>query len=229
MEYPKLNTLFKRYTKDDAPRPCDVGKVDPSTYRSPELGALAPTTYRWNVEEKVNGMNIRVMWDADGLRFGGRTDKALLPAELVNHLQATFTEGAMQDAFEHSPNSVVLFGEGYGPGIQKGGTYRKEGQRFCLFDVLVWNPISHGTWLDREAVASVAEELGVVAAPYLGMFTAAEAVELVHDGLPSNLAARCALAAQAEGVVARAEPLLLDRHGRRIMFKLKHKDFSPRG
>lgn len=194
MKYPKLETLFTRYTKDDAPRPCDVSKVNQFTYRSCELGALALISYRWNVEEKVDGMNIRVMWDADGLRFGGRTDRAQLPAELLGNLQAIFTEGTMQEAFECTDASVMLFGEGYGPGIQKGGQYRKEGQRFCLFDVLMAT-----TWLDREAVADVADKLGVGAAPYLGMFTAEAIVRLVWGGLSSTLAARCALRAGLPG------------------------------
>ena len=30
-----------------------------------------------------------------------------------------------------------------------------------------------------------------------------------------------------EGIVARTEPLLLDRRGNRVMWKLKTKDFKP--
>ncbi len=234
MKYPKMETLFRRYAKEDVPdAPELVGKVQPWVYRNDELRALGATGYRWHVEEKIHGMNIRVGYSPrDGIlrteaavRFGGRTDKAQLPAELMAELQRVFTVDLFTEVFDEDVRAVMLFGEGYGPGIQKGGAYRKGGQRFCLFDVLMYGGI-HSVWLDRDSVCDVAARCGVGCAPFLGVYTALQVVDLVQPGdLPSVLAARCALASQAEGVVARSHPLMLDRRGRRIMFKLKLKDY----
>ncbi len=41
-------------------------------YTKPEFGYIP----RWLVTEKVDGMNIRIIYNKDGVRYAGRTDKA---------------------------------------------------------------------------------------------------------------------------------------------------------
>ena len=40
----------------------------------------------WQFTEKVDGTNIRIIWDGHKVSFAGRTDKAQMPAELSNLL-----------------------------------------------------------------------------------------------------------------------------------------------
>lgn len=205
-EYHKINTLFERDPSTFV--------VDPSKLKSPVLG----TINSWDVTEKIDGTNIRVMLSEDGdVSFGGRTDNAQLHADLLMYLFKAFHRDALKAAFwiDGKPVSTVLYGEGYGAGIQKGGTYRPD-KSFILFDVMV----AGKWWLDRESTYDIAAKLGVDVVPYLGRMTLHQIVEHVRSPFYSKLGT-----AVAEGIVARPIEPLFDRKGERIIIKLKTKDF----
>src|SRR4051812_815573 len=117
MEYHKIETLFERDKKTFI--------VDPMALKSPVLG----TINLWDVTEKIDGTNIRAMLSEEGiLTFGGRTDNAQIDTGLLKVLQQMITAEAMKAAFwiDGKPVSAVLYGEGYGAGIQKGAVYRPD-------------------------------------------------------------------------------------------------------
>ena len=205
-EYHKIETLFDRDERF---------VVDPSKLKKPVLG----TINTWDVTEKIDGTNIRVMLGDDGsVQFGGRSDKAQLPADLLNKLATMLPQSKLVDAlWLNGPVPVVLYGEGYGAGIQKGGGYRPD-KSFILFDVL----IDGKWWLDREAVDLVASKLGVDVVPYLGRMNLEQVVSLVRNPFQSKIGT-----ATAEGVVARPIEPLFDRKCERVIIKLKTKDFVP--
>jgi hypothetical protein len=208
MEYPKIDTLFERDLKTFV--------VDPGKLKSPVLG----TINLWDVTEKIDGTNIRVtLGEFGAVQFGGRTDNAQLPADLLMHLVNTFSAEKLKSVFwlDGNPVSVVLYGEGYGAGIQKGGTYRPD-KSVIFYDVLVCGK----WWLDKAAVDDVAAKLGVETVPYLGRMTLEEIVTLVREPFTSKIGT-----AMAEGVVARPIEPLFDRKGARIIIKLKTRDFKP--
>ena len=205
-EYPKIETLFERDKSTFV--------VDPTKLKSPVIGTIR----EWDVTEKIDGTNIRVMLDLDGtVRFNGRTDNAQLPGDLVQYLVRTFQQDKLKEVlWKGGPQSVVLYGEGYGPGIQKGGGLYRADKAFILFDVLVdgkW-------WLDLEATQGIAGALGIDHVPYLGRMGMDEIVSLVRTPFQSKLGT-----AMAEGIVARPIEPLFDRRGSRIIIKLKTKDF----
>jgi hypothetical protein len=215
MEYTKIDTLFERDQNFN---------VDLTRLRHPVFATIS----EWDVTEKIDGTNIRVLMDEQGhVTFGGRTDRAQMPTDLFQYLLATFTPAKMQAAFLRDSEplpSVVLYGEGYGPGIQKGGgAYRKD-KSFRLFDVLVggrW-------WLDWTNTVDVANKLHIFTAPYLGRWTLDEIVGRVRAGLPSMVAfaETGSPSVPAEGIVARPIEPLFDKRGRRVILKLKTKDFG---
>lgn len=205
-EYHKIETLFERDK--------DTFVVDPSKIRAPVL----QTIREWDVTEKIDGTNIRVILSADGeVSFAGRSNNAQIPGDLVQYLVRTFpVERLRETLWLDGPIEVVLYGEGYGPGIQKGGGLYRADKAFILFDVLVggrW-------WLDRDAVNGIAEKLGIDTVPYLGRMTLDQIVELVRVPFPSKIGT-----ATAEGVVARPIQTLFDKHMKRVIIKLKTKDF----
>ena len=207
-EYHKIKTLFER---DKA-----TFGVDPTKLKASVLG----TIHEWDVTEKIDGTNIRVMLSEVGeVSFGGRTNAAQIPADLVQYLIRTFQQDRLKDAMwiGGAPTEAVLYGEGYGPGIQKGGGLYRPDKSFILFDVLVGGK----WWLDREATNDVAQKLGITVVPYLGRMTLDEIVELVRTPFPSKLGT-----ATAEGIVARPIETLFDRRMERIIIKLKTKDFT---
>lgn len=218
-EYPKIETLFER---DKA-----TFVVDPSKLKASVLGTIR----EWDVTEKIDGTNIRVMLSEAGeVSFGGRTNAAQIPGDLVQYLIRTFQQDRLKSTMwiDGTPTEAVLYGEGYGPGIQKGGGLYRPDKAFILFDVLITtrstNPLcicaKQEWWLDRESVDSVAQKLAIDVVPYLGRMTLDQIVERVRSPFPSKLGT-----AMAEGVVARPIETLFDKRMERVIIKLKTKDF----
>ena len=173
-KYPKINTLWKR---DESNRYV----IMPGEHSCPEFENIT----NWHVTEKIDGMNVRIFWDGVKVRFGGRTLNAQIPTPLLNYLQDTFTDELMKSTFpeiEAGDVQVVLYGEGYGVKIQKGGgAYRKD-VAFILFDVMVG-----GWWLKREDVSGVALKLDIEKVPAIGILSIAEIMELVKAEFKSQV------------------------------------------
>lgn len=205
-EYQKIPGPFRRHA--DGP---DRNKIIEGDWVSPELQFLAGTDWVWT--EKVDGTNIRVIWDGHRLAYGGRTDNAQIPAKLIGALDALFSEELFEQQF--GPQAAVLYGEGYGAGIQKGGVYRPD-MSFVLFDVRVatW-------WLRREDVENVANGMGLHVVPVRLVGSIPEAIHAVRTGLTSSWN----LDVPAEGLVGVTPLGLLDRSGHRLIVKVKAKDF----
>lgn len=210
-EYHKIQTVFKR----DMNSPHKT--IILGDYSMPEFAYLADNEWVWT--EKVDGTNIRVMFDGEQITFGGKTDNAAIPTPLLNRLNAKFLPMVERfgEVFRNGPVNVCLYGEGYGAKIQKvGGLYRPD-QDFVLFDIRVGD-----WWLQRADVVDVADKLGVDVVPVVGAGTIHEMVEFVRDGFNSTWGAFA-----AEGIVARPKVELKTRSGERIIAKLKHRDFDP--
>lgn len=213
MKYPKIQTVFKR---------------DPETkyktlledeYSLPEFEYLSNN--EWVFTEKIDGTNIRICWDsnADGkLEFKGRTDKATIPPFLADKLDDIFLD--QFDLFKRMwpDNEVILYGEGYGAKIQKGGGNYREDQSFVLFDVFVKD--NGGIWLERGDVVMIASYFDIDIVPVIGQGTLLDMVDMVKSGFNSQWGDF-----KAEGIVARPEIELLNKIGNRIITKIKCKDF----
>lgn len=227
--YPKIETLFDR---DE-----HTHKVIPGQWRCPEFEYLADAA--WLCTEKVDGINVRVMYENGVVHFEGRTDAARLPAFLLARLESIFSgdSGAMERwAAAFPPDGaqkpiVCLYGEGYGARLQKGGgNYKPDGVDFVLFDVWVGSSASQapgrrpGWWLRWDDVRDVAAKLAIRHVPVLGRGTLREATELVCRGdLTSVVAEKPGVL--AEGLVVHPTVDLCARDGRRIIGKLKLRDF----
>jgi hypothetical protein len=213
-EYHKIDTVFKR---DPANRHKTLIEGD---YSNDAFAYLANNT--WVFTEKVDGTNIRVMCGpcegtTYGVKFGGKTDAASIPAFLVERLQARFlTDEQTALLTEIFPDGGCLYGEGYGAKIQKGGGNYRPDQDFVLFDVRVgeW-------WLQRADVEDVARKLGIDVVPIIGAGSLADMVNMARRGFPSTWGPFT-----AEGIVARPSVELKSRNGDRIITKIKHKDFA---
>ena len=209
-EYHKIQTIFKRDEK---------GKIIEGDYSLQEFKILKDI--EWVYTEKVDGTNIRVMWDGVNVTFGGKTDNAQMPVFLLYKLQELFEGTAKKQLFikqfGDEPTEVCIYGEGYGAKIQKGGgNYNPNGVDFVLFDVKVGD-----IYLLREDVEEVARNLGVRVVPIIGCGTLQEAIDIVKAGMKSEWGDFT-----AEGVVARPRVELKTRRGDRIITKIKHRDFT---
>lgn len=216
MEYHKINSVYKRdMTKPKAP--FIVGEFSEDSFEYLQNN-------RWEFSEKVDGTNIRVMFDGESIVFGGKTDNAQIPTHLVQRLQERFLpieqRLKMKEIFkprEGKETNVILYGEGFGYKIQGkvGIDYLVDEVDFCLFDIRIGS-----WWLKREDVYGIGEKLGLKTPNIVGYGTINEAIELVKEGFKSGFGT-----AEAEGLVLRPTCELLDRSGKRIITKIKVRDF----
>ena len=209
-KYPKIETIFNRAT--DGSKALIEG-----SYRNETVKYLADNT--WDCTEKIDGMNIGIVWDGYTVHFQGRTERAQLPSNLVGYLSDTFLSDVAQELFEQKFGKmpIVLFGEGYGAGIQRGGSYRPD-QSFILFDVYL---PSEDLWLKRDAIEDIAQTFNINVVPIILTGTLQEAVEFVK-GQPNSTIGT----AKMEGLVCKPQQEVRDRMGKRIVVKVKYKDFK---
>ena len=203
-EYPKIQTMFMR-------EPTGRRKIQEDAWSRPEFEYLKDAD--WLYTEKVDGMNIRVHWDGEQVRYYGRTDRAMLPPQLRERLVDDFDASRLGGVF---PGGAVLYGEGYGAKIQKGGANYSDTQQFVLFDVM-----AGGLWLEWEDVKDVAKKLRCRHVPEWGVQTLERIAEICQRRPNSTWGEFC-----IEGFVARPLVGLQDRRGNRIATKIKCADFG---
>lgn len=211
--YEKIETLYERSTEGN--KQLMVGK-----WRNQTVEMLKDVQWEWT--EKVDGTNIRIYWDGHCVTFGGRTERASIPAPLVNRLNELFGGEESAQMFEQlfGEREVILFGEGYGNKIQGvGKQYIPDGVDFILFDLLIGN-----NYQPRESVTRCAEAFGIRAVPVVGRGTLHDAEMYVRAHNKSLLGDL-----PMEGVVCRPIQELRDRCGNRIIVKIKWKDFKIEG
>jgi hypothetical protein len=213
--YLKINSAFKRDTSIPG------NPIIEGDWSQSEFGYLSELNWRWT--EKIDGTNIRLFWDGHSVTLGGRTDRANIPASIVDAVDKL---GLMStDAWSAKwPNmvgeggvSVTLYGEGYGAGIQKGGGNYRPDAGFILFDVRVgqW-------WLEPYAVQEIADYFGLDVVPSWGICSPVVAWEVIkHEGLKSFFPG-----VEMEGIVGTPVTPLFTRAGHRIIMKMKQRDWA---
>lgn len=213
-EYHKIDSVFKRDQK---------GNFIEGEWSRPEFDYLQDNPWIWT--EKIDGTNIRIIFTNDDITevtFGGRTDNAQLPNKLVNWLKYNVHEDDLIAAFGQV-EQVVLYGEGYGAGIQKSGGNYSPDQKFILFDVRVGN-----WWLKREDVEDIGDKLGLDVVPWYGNGTPVTLNEMIAKVITQefNVPFSAFGTAKIEGWVGTPVVPLFARNGDRIITKVKYKDFK---
>lgn len=245
--YQKINTIFMRDAKNVI--------MPYERFTEPEFEYLRGLKWRASEKIDGMNMRIEVtkvpVWDGgiegrtiNGVEFkvriAGKTDNANIPKNLLKHMQEKYPDEKVLAAlglkefipvdewenehnwlaYEDIPNIYTIYGEGYGEGIQSGGWYIKEGNEFIVFDVKV-----NDIYLKTNVRDEIAAKLGAPVVPLVGYFTLDEAIEFVRKGFRS-LIAQNPDAKMAEGLVLRTDPGLCNRMGKRIIVKIKYKDFQ---
>lgn len=206
-EYEKIETIFVRDEK--------TKKLNEGIYRNETVKFLKDID--WEFTEKIDGTNIRVVWDGHKVSYYGRTDKAQIPSQLMNRLIELFGGDVNEEMFEQKfgEKNVILIGEGYGAKIQNGSSYREDSD-FILFDVLI-----NDNYLSRENVKSIANYFNIDVVPTIMVGKLEDGINWVKTKPKSKIGT-----ANSEGLVARPLVELKDRTGNRIILKIKVRDFS---
>ena len=238
--YPKISTLFKR---DQNPGKYHNCIMPNEGFTQPEFEFLRGC--KFECTEKIDGTSMSVhIIPVDYTDIGnsfkvnytveyhGKTEKADTPKHLQTKMEQLFPAEKMLEVFnknvtyenvedaikEVNHGKVIVFGEGYGVKIQKGGNYISNDCGFILFDVTV-----DGMFLLRESLEDIASKLEIPIVPLIGYMTVDEAIEFVKKGFKSTIAENKDY--DAEGLVLKTPMGLLNRKGERIITKIKTCDF----
>lgn len=209
--YIKINTTFERDTEG-------TKKLIEGKFRNETVEYLKNNT--WLCSEKIDGTNIGIVWDGHKVSFQGRTERAQIPAPLVNKLNELFGGTVNEEMFEQKfgEMNVILYGEGYGPKIQKGGGLYRDDVSFILFDVYLPD---QNLWLKRDAVEDIAKSFGIDVVDIVLTGTLQEAIDFIKTKPKSHIGN-----ANMEGLVCRPAIEMLGRMGRRVIIKIKVCDFA---
>ena len=213
--YHKIQTVFFRDQENNNKTLLE------GVWSKPEFEALQDI--KWSCSEKIDGTNIRILWDGENIEFRGKTDNAQVPKHLMEYLITTFKVEDIKSIFKdlETGSTVCLYGEGYGKKIQKGGNYLPDSVDFILFDIKIGS-----WWLSRKANEDIADYLNIKIVPIIGIFTLSEAVEYVRRGFKSTISDNKDYI--AEGFICKPEVELTNRKGERVITKIKYKDFPKK-
>ena len=208
-QYHKIQTVFLRNPDDN------YKSLLEGQFAKPEFEYLKDNIWVWT--EKIDGTNIRIIWNGNKVSIKGKTDRANIPQHLLYKLEKIFSSANLYNTFEDT--EICLYGEGYGFKIQKGSNYIQNDVNFILFDVKVGD-----IWLKRDTVEDIGKSLGVDVVPIIGKGTLQEAIELTRKGFASTISQNKEYI--AEGLICKPEVDLIDRGGNRVITKIKYKDFN---
>ena len=210
-KYTKIETIFKRDIEG-------TKKLIEGSYRDETVEFLKDN--QWLCTEKIDGANVGIVWDGHKVSYQGRTERAQIPADLMNSLIELFGGTANEELFEQTfgETQAILFGEGYGPKIQKGGGKYRSDVSFILFDVYM--PETN-IWLKRDAIEDVGRTFNVDVVPIVLTGTLQEAVDFVKSKPKSTMGT-----ADMEGLVCKPLVDLLNRKGDCVIVKIKVEDFD---
>ena len=209
--YHKIQTVFKRNPETN------FKTLLEGEFALPEFEYLKNNN--WVFTEKIDGTNIRIIFDWQCISIAGKTNESQIPPFLLENIKRLFDLDKMREVFENDDienTNVCLYGEGYGAKIQKGGGNYRQDQSFVLFDIKIGN-----WWLKRIDIEDIAQKLNIDIVPIIGTGTLENMVNITRKGFYSIWGDFI-----AEGIVARPEIELIARNGQRIITKIKHKDFN---
>ncbi len=223
MELSEINE-FTKYTKFSSPFVKDEKYLNID-----ELSQELPIG-NWIKTEKIDGTNIRIILtkpDEEGNReilIGSR--KLILNKEDKGSRQyldclKEVNLNKIKEYFEEIKSTVVIYGEGYGAGVQRGGIYAKD-KNYRVFDIRIGL-----AYQDFEYVKKVCIDNQLNIVPIFSNvdeITYQECLESLRHFDGTLINEGCG--GVPEGLVYKFEPVLLNKYGERLIFKIKRKDFK---
>jgi len=185
---------------------------------------------RWIKTEKIDGTNIRIIltkYDEDKQRsifVGSR--KLLLNQDDKGSKQyydciKDVNLNKLTEYFKDVDSTIIIYGEGYGAGVQKGGIYSQD-KDFRVFDIRIGNAYQDFEYVEKVCIDNQLNIVPVI--DTIKVLTYGEclnSLEKFQDTLIKD-----GDGGRPEGIVYKFEPVLLNKYGERLIFKVKFKDFN---
>ena len=184
--------------------------------------------YEWLLTEKLDGFHVSIIYDgrADDISiFSKYPNRDSVPNEIVVYIQRIFNKKNINKIRHIYGIDYRL----YMYGIFCGGRYSERvdyriSPKLFVFDVAIKHRDAIETWLDWNDIELIAEILGIRTVPQLGLADIPTIVDFVKNGFQSYITDDNSVSAL--GVVAKTEPLMLDKYAKRIMFELETEKFK---
>jgi hypothetical protein len=214
-QYPKIHTLWKRNPKGN--------RVIVGNYARDEFADLANVMFNWS--EKLDGTNTRFYWNGESVVIGGRTDNAVWNPRVLESLRGLL----IPEAFEYlyGKKHVVLYGETFGAGIQKGGGYGQN-VMFRPFDLRMGTEdgiTANSPFTGRHKVTEISHALGVEPVEILSRMT----IDQMWSAMVLGKIEGTYPGVELEGVVGRPETPFYVANGESlspVLVKLKYRDIA---
>ena len=223
MEIEELND-FTKYEKFSSPF-----KKDDKFLNIEELSQELPKG-KWIVIEKIDGTNIRIILtkpEENGERVIhiGSRKLILNPSDKGSNVYLDCLKDVnlnkLREYFKDIDSTVVIYGEGHGAGVQKGGIYSPK-KSFRVFDIRIGRAYQNFDYVQKVCVDN---QMNLV--PIFGD------VDCLHfNGFITDLKhfnetlIKGGTGGKPEGLVYKFEPVLLNKYGERLIFKSKFKDYK---
>ena len=157
---------------------------------------------------------VPVMNDKNQIEAKSYLGQGLVNSTMTGTLDKT---GQLIVTTEESP--IYIYGELYGPGVQKGGHYG-DTLRFAVFDIC-----QQGWFLPIGMLTEMCNYLGLDMVPYLGKMKLWDAENMVVHGFKTKVWEAKDPDYIEEGIVARPVVPIKDPSGKRIIVKIKYCDY----
>ena len=184
-------------------------------YREAELEYLAKNL--WAYKRKLNGENMRVLWDGEQAIWNGKTNDFKTDAETIDYMNSIFQEEIFEEKFGRE-KQVLLFGERMAPNSQ-GNELKLEKVEFVLFDVKIGD-----TWLEPENLYVIAKYFNIRTC--YDFMRPEDKKRNYVDTLENLINATVnGKFKDWEGIVASPATGLYNRKGERLICKIKNHDY----
>lgn len=226
-KYPKINTLFQRSIQ---------GKITPQLQNKDTIKALS-LIKDLIVEEKVDGTNAQIIVQrnltTDEIIISYASRNNLIEDKDIMFIKETLDKIINKKAiakwyrknFSTNP-AVSIYGEVFGYKINTGGNYTGKERNYVVFDIVV-----EKSWLNVKDRNDVCNELGLKIVPKVMVIPELLSYESFYSNLTkenkeSLLAKKYDKETTLEGYIIRPKLSLYVNGGKRVIGKIKCKDFA---
>ena len=222
MDVNELND-FTKYKKFDSPF-----KKDEHFINTPELNQVLPKG-KWIKTEKIDGTNIRIIFtkmDELGNRdiLIGSRKLILNDQDKTSKIYYDCIKGVnlykLKEYFKDIKSTIVIYAEGYGAGVQKGGIYSKN-KNFRVFDIRIDEAYQDFVYVEKVCIDNQLNIVPVI--DEIEEITFGECISSLNR--LNNTLMTDGEGGKPEGIVYKFEPVLLNKYKERLIFKVKFKDF----
>ncbi len=219
----EINT-FTKYAKFSSPF-----KKDEKFRNTTELAQQLPVG-KWIKTEKIDGTNIRIIltkkdeFQIREILIGSR--KLILNQEdkgskIYFDCIKNVNLNKLMEYFKDVDSTVIIYGEGHGAGVQKGGIYSTE-KEFRVFDIRIGEAYQNFEYVEKVCIDN---QLNLVPMfSDVDEITYNECVKTLKNF--ENTLIKDGSGGRPKGLVYKFEPVLLNKYKERLIFKIKFKDFN---